>query len=266
MQFDAASVKPASPNLPGGRLGAVAPVGGPGTADPGRISYRATSLKSLLMGAYAVENFQIEGPGWMDTELFELSATMSPGTTEEQFRAMLRNLLRERFQLQTHRETKEFSGYALVIAKNGPKLKEAREALAASRGGDATARPQLGADGYFVPPQRPGLFLQLTGAGGVRSTFQRVSMEELAATLQSQLQRPVSDATGLKSNYDFVLNYAREGLYFGRLRIPVSPGDPETQPGLLAALPDQVGLRLEPKKTMAEVIVIDQAAKMVQAN
>jgi uncharacterized protein (TIGR03435 family) len=110
------------------------------------------------------------------------------------------------------------------------------------------------------------LFFQLAGAGAARSTFRQYTMPALAATLQSQLQKPVSDATGLTGRYDFVLDYAREGLYFGRLHIPVSPGNPEPQPNLESALPSQIGLRLEPKKTTAEVIVIDQAEKTGQQN
>ena len=264
-QFDAASVKPATPNLPNGRTGAVAPTGGPGTADPGRITYRAASLKTLLQRAYDAENFQVSGPGWLDTDLFELSATMPPNTTEERFRAMLRNLLTDRFELKLHREMKEFPGYSLVVAKNGPKLREASEAPAVSDTA-ANGPPQLGPDGYFVAPPRPGLFFQLAGAGAARSTFRQYAMPALAATLQSQLQKPVNDGTGLTGRYDFVLNYATEGLYFGRMRIPVSPGNAEPQPDLPAALPAQIGLRLEPKKTTAEVIVIDQASKSVKEN
>jgi uncharacterized protein (TIGR03435 family) len=264
LQFEAASLKPATPNLPNGRTGAVAPTGGPGTADPGRITYRAASLKTLLMRAYDADNFQIAGPGWLDTELFEVAATMPPNTTEEQLRAMLRTLLTDRFALKLHRETKEFPGYSLVVAKNGPKLKESGSMPAGSGAADDPRQP--GPDGYFVAPQRPGLFFQLAGAGAARSSFRQYTMPALATTLQSQLQKPVSDETGLTGHYDFVLDYAREGLYFGRLRIPVSPGNPEPQPDLLAALPSQIGLRLEPKKTNAEVIVIDQASKTVKEN
>jgi len=264
-QFEAGTIKPASPNLPGGRTGAVPPAGGPGTADPSRITYRAATLKTLLMRAYAAEEFQITGPAWLDSELFEMTATMPPGTASDQFRSMLQNLLTERFELKTHREPKEFSGYSLAVAKNGPKLKESGPAPAAS-GASADGPPQLGADGYLVPPQRPGMFLQLTGSGGARATFRQVTMETLATTLQSQLQRPVSEGTGLMGRYDFVLNFASQGLNFGRLRIPVSPGDTEPQPDIAGALQSQLGLRLDPKKSTVEVIVVDQATKTVKPN
>src|ERR1700681_1519458 len=94
LTFDAASVKPASPPVPDGRgrIMMMGPTGGPGTKDPGRIRYPNMSLKNLLMNAYDVKNFQIAGPAWLDTERFDIPATMPPDTTKEQFRVMLQNL------------------------------------------------------------------------------------------------------------------------------------------------------------------------------
>jgi len=264
--FEAASIKPASPNLPGGRIGAAAGVGGPGTADPGRIFYRAVSLKSLLTVAYNASGFQIAGPAWLDTELFELTATMPPDSTQEQFREMLQTLLADRFQIKMHREMKEFTGYDLVVARKGPKMKESSKTPAIPETGAADPPFQLGPDGFLVPPQRPGMFLQMTGSGGIRSTFRQETMGNLANVLQSQLEHPVNDATGLPASYDFVLNFAAEGIDLGRGRIPVSPGDPEPQPDIFAALQSQLGLKLEPKKEVVEVIVIDRAEKTPRAN
>ena len=95
--------------------------GGPGSNDPGRIHYPYMSLKNILMNAYDVKNFQIVGPGWLDTERFDITATMPPATTKEQFRVMLQNLLAERFKMTVHRETKELPMYSLVVAKGGRK-------------------------------------------------------------------------------------------------------------------------------------------------
>src|SRR5438477_5528333 len=95
LTFDAASVKPAQPPTPDGqgRIMMRGPSGGPGSKDPGRISYPFMSLKNLLMTAYDVKNYQITGPAWLDTERFDITATMPPDTTKEQFRVMLQNLL-----------------------------------------------------------------------------------------------------------------------------------------------------------------------------
>src|SRR2546429_698174 len=95
LSFDAASIKPAIPPTPNGRGMTFfrGPSGGPGTKDPGRINYPNMSLKNLLMNAYDVKNYQITGPSWLDTERFDINATMPPETTKEQFRVMLQNLL-----------------------------------------------------------------------------------------------------------------------------------------------------------------------------
>src|SRR5262245_31056417 len=172
LSFDVASVKPATPPTPNGR-GMVmfrGPTGGPGTKDPGRISYPFMTLKNLLMTAYDVKNFQISGPSWMDTERYDINATMPPDTTKEQFRVMLQNLLAERFKIAVHRETKELPMYSLVVNKGGPKLKESDPAPANSEANDAAtpppqppSQPKIGPDGFPILPLpaggRGGLFM-----------------------------------------------------------------------------------------------------------
>src|SRR5277367_3257067 len=102
--------------------------GGPGTADPGRIHLCCVGMFSLLMRAYAVEIDQIVGPSWimenMGPNLYQIDATMPAETTKVQLQFMMQNLLIERFHLKVHRETRNFAGYELVVAKGGPKLKE----------------------------------------------------------------------------------------------------------------------------------------------
>ena len=110
------------------------------------------------------------------------------------------------------------------------------------------------------------MFLQLTPLPGVRATFRQVTMQSLANTLQSQLKRPVTDATGLAAKYDFILNYSALGIDLGRGRIPVSPGDGDPQPDITSAVQSQLGLKLEPVKKPVEMIVILQVEKMVTAN
>ena len=101
----------------------VEPSGGPGSKDPGRIHYRAVTLQLLLERAYNVNSFQLSGPGWLETDRYDVDATLPAGTTMPQFRTMLRNLLVERFQLTAHTGTKDVSGFSLVVG-NKLKLKE----------------------------------------------------------------------------------------------------------------------------------------------
>jgi uncharacterized protein (TIGR03435 family) len=150
LMFDAASVKPAS--VPAGvtvdgskvtmRKGSGISVpretGGPGTDDPGRIHYPLISLKALLVRAWG-SYFDIVGPGWLDSQVVWVDATMPPDTTREQFQEMLRNLISDRFGLQRHSETREVAGYALVVARNGLKVK-----VSADQSESAVGRPQPG--------------------------------------------------------------------------------------------------------------------------
>ena len=292
LSFDVASVKPATPPTPDGRgmIRMAGPSGGPGTKEPGRIHYPYMSLKNILMSAYDVKNFQIVGPGWLDTERFDITATMPPDTTKEQFRAMLQNLLAERFKMTIHRETKELPMYSLMVAKGGPKMQEAAAVPAPKEDGDAPPppaplpmQPKMGPDGFPILPQlagRGGLFMMMMN-GRARFIAQQQTMQDLASRLTNQLSRTVTDATGLKAKYDFTLTFSPEGMNgpMGPLPPPPPPpggggGSPvagmgdagETLPDIFAAVQAQLGLKLEPKKGPVELIVVDHAEKMPTEN
>jgi uncharacterized protein (TIGR03435 family) len=299
--FDAASVKPASLPAPDGRgrIMMAGPSGGPGTNDLGRVRYPYISLKNLLMNAYDVKSFQIQGPPWLDMERFDLNATMPPETTKEQFRVMLQNLLTERFKLTIHRETKELPMYSLAVAKNGPKMKEsAPVSPAPDDAGPAPpppmpAPPKIGPDGFPVLPLpaggRVGLFM-MSMPGRARLVGQQQTMLDLANRLTAQLSRPVSDATGLTAKYDFTLTFSTEGMNApagpmgqaaGGMMVSVAPPPPsgigggaqtaglpeaDTPAGLFRAVKEQLGLMLEPKKGHVELIVIDHIEKTPTEN
>jgi len=242
----------------------VEPSGGPGSKDPGRIHYPAVTVQFLLQRAYNVNSFQLSGPGWLETERYDVDATLSAGATMPQFRAMLRNLLAERFQLAAHSGVKDVSGFSLV-AGNKLKLKESAGPPAPENDGAPVALT-LGADNYFVPPNRQGVFFQLTGLKSGRATFRQVTMAELAATLQNQLKRPVTNATGLAGKYDFVLSYSTQGLYLGGGRIPIGPGGEDAPPDIFSALSEQLGLKLEARKVAAQVVTIDRIERTPTGN
>ena len=183
LTFEVASIKPASLPTPGnGPMLIRGPSGGPGTKDPGRINYPYMSLKNILMIAYDVKNYQVNGPAWLDTERFDVTATMPPETTKEQFRIMLQNLLIERFKMTVHKESKELPMYSLIVNK-APKMKET--ALTSpppdSDGGPPRplGPPKIGPDGFPVmPPEMSPLSadrstrgLAATVAGGIRAAI-----------------------------------------------------------------------------------------------
>ena len=290
--FEAASVKPAAPLVPDGRgrIMLVGPTGGPGTKDPGRIRYPFMSLRQLLTNAYDVKPFQIVGPAWLDSERFDIMATMPPETTKEQFRVMLQNLMIERFKLAVHHETKEMQEFALSVVKSGPKMQESAPEEVKTDESQAPPpapdKPKIGADGF--PELPPGI----SGRGGVfnimmpgraRIIGRRATMEDLVGRLTNELSKPVADETGLTKKYDFTLTYSREGLNPVGLLGPAPPPPPppgggagnpenvfrpegEAPPDLFHALQGQLGLRLESKKGPVGLIVVDHIEKTPTEN
>src|ERR1700722_14167194 len=125
--FEVAFVKRSAPVTPGRGVFFGPARGGPGTSDPGQITWSYATLKGMLMTAYDVKNYQVTGPAWLDTERYEIAAKVAEGATKEQVRAMWRNLIAERFRVTLHHESKEFQVEELVIAKGGSKLKESTE-------------------------------------------------------------------------------------------------------------------------------------------
>jgi uncharacterized protein (TIGR03435 family) len=263
--FDAASVKPAPP--PDGRGGRrVGMDGGPGTSEPGRINFENIGLDAMIGKAYEVKYYQISGPAWFESARFNIIATVPQGTTQEQFRLMLQNLLADRFKLALHKESREMSIYSLTVARNGPKLKKATpnpppDANDAADGAPIGGGGKLATDADGYPALRPGMTMAVmsTPAGPRARLANKEHMEWLAGMLSSQLGRPVIDATGLTGEYDISLSW-----------VPQRPDsvatDDPSGPDLIAALQQQLGLKLEPKKGPIEVLVVDHAEKIPTAN
>lgn len=240
LEFEVASVKPAAPYEPG--RGWSMARGGPGSNDPTRITYTNLSLHNLLMNAYEMRPYQVLGPVWMTSQNYDVIAKVPEGTTKEQARVMMQNLLIERFKLVLHKEQKETPVFELVVAKNGPKLKE------------------------FVPdPNTPG-----GGRGGMRVSFRSsmhtvegkgLSMSQLVAAI-GQGGRPVIDKTGLTGYYDIHFEYAPDPgagpvMVNGTPAPPAEPGAPP----LANALQQQLGLKLESARARIEYLVIEKADK-----
>jgi uncharacterized protein (TIGR03435 family) len=156
-------------------------------------------------------------------------------TLSEQM-AMLRDLLRERFKLISHREQKSMRIYSLTVVGAGPKLKESRVSPDAN------------------PEGAPPLVFVLSPAV-VQLPARYATTSEFASVLQrSALDRPVSDQTGLVGRYDFDLEFAPdERLWGGILKRPEN----SDRPDLFKAIQEQLGLRLEATTGPVDAIVID---------
>jgi uncharacterized protein (TIGR03435 family) len=92
--------------------------------EAGRLAVENLTLRDLVRYAYDVHDNQISGgPAWFDTDRWDIVATAGREISEAERRRMLQTLLNDRFQMTIRHEMKELPVYALVVAKNGPKLK-----------------------------------------------------------------------------------------------------------------------------------------------
>jgi uncharacterized protein (TIGR03435 family) len=220
---------------------------------------------------------------------------MPPDTTKEQFNRMLQNLLIERFHLVYHRETRSFPGYALVIDKDGPKIREVKPGTEGDPGQPADVRATFsaprGSDGF---PEVPGpRTISIGGTGGqTRTKYQERTMAEFISNLgfligSSQgrgvldgfLQPRVIDKTGLAGKYTFILEYHSAGMANLQGSMPfrtdADPGgasqpgasDPDGSPNIFTAIQKQLGLRLDKTADVpTEVIVVESVDKTPTAN
>jgi uncharacterized protein (TIGR03435 family) len=192
----------------------------------GSLIIENVSLKRCIGMAYGIadgRDYLWSGPDWLDSERFDILAKFPAETREHDILIMLRNLLADRFGLAFHYETRQFSTYALVIAKGGPKLH---------------------------PSEAPEGSYRFKAQGG-HATGSSISMGMLADRLSRpdfQLDHKVVDRTGLPGTFDLTLDWGEDG------------------PSIFTALQEQLGLKLEPRKTPLEVFVVDRVNRVPTAN
>jgi uncharacterized protein (TIGR03435 family) len=201
---------------------------------------------------------------------------------------MLQNLLAERFKLTVHHEQKEMAIFELQVGKNGHKLKESTDTTPPSDAAPPALPPsgpmrmQMDKDGYPILPPGRSMMMFMNGRGRYQAS--RQTIDNLISMISNQLARPVIDATGLKGKYDFILSFAMGGMMppagamvgpppppppgGGGGPEPVGMGGPDsdTGPSLQGALQQQLGLKLESKKGMVDMVVIDHLEKVPTEN
>jgi uncharacterized protein (TIGR03435 family) len=271
--FEAASVKPFPE---GATITMSGCMGGPGSNDPGRINCEYTTLRMLLMRAYQVKSQEIFGPGWLDSAHFNITAKLPPGAAKEQVPVMFRNLLAERFKLTLHHESRALPSYALTVAKGGLKIKESAPPSAAADDAPPAGGPPIGKDGF--PILRPSAFaggpIILYRQGRARLQAGNTTAAMLAEALSRQLDRVVTDETGLSGKYDITLNWTPEATEPGGRPRQAASVKPEgasqeestTEPDVFAAIEQQLGLKLVSKKIPRDTLVIDRAEKVPTEN
>jgi len=195
-----------------------------------RISGTNLSLRTLILQAYGVLDFQVTGgPNWLSTARFDLQATTenTEPIAPADLPPLLQRLLADRFHLTVHHESREMKAYVLIVDKGGPKLHEISGTPAKSMSGSN----QRGSSGTAT----------MAGSG--------VGMPALAYRIAQQPAfrgSMVLDKTGLNGYYDFTLQW-EAGENAG--------------PSLITALREQLGLKLSSEKTTVDVLVIDHAEK-----
>lgn len=241
-EFEAASIKPSAPAAMGNiRVGMQMMPGG-------RISMSGVTVKLLIQQGYGVRDFQIVGgPPWLGSERYDITAKPEAAATQDQVKVMIQALLKDRFQLQFHRETKELPTYALVVAKGGPKLKAAEVSAGGGEGGG-----------------RGGGRGQMRMMGRGHFDAQGVPVSALATFLSNALGRSVIDKTGLQGDYDLKLDWTPDEAQGGPMRVAggdsAAPAD-NNGVSIFTALQDQLGLKMESTKGPVEILVIEKAEK-----
>jgi len=281
LTFEVASVRPSS--VPGAneRVFYGPARGGPGTSDPGQITWKNAALSNILLSAYDVQIFQFTAPDWLSTSRYDIVAKIPPGTTKQQVKIMWQNLLKERFGLVIHHESKEFRVENLVVAKGGAKLKKTDlppDAEPFAPGGEAPKRDKNG----FPDLNGTGLVIMLMmnpSGPSARVVAKGLTLAEFASRLGQQLRHPVFDKTGLADRYDFTLEYTPDlsGMQLPKLPpppdgspapSPQTPVDGASEPGsnINSALEKQLGLKLTEAKASLDVIVVDHVEKVPTEN
>jgi uncharacterized protein (TIGR03435 family) len=230
-------------------------------------------LGILVRQAVQKADYQIFGaPNWMDSERYSIRAKVPEGAPQGAMNAMMLNLLKDRFQLVIHLETRELPIFNLVLAREdgrlGPELKPtpaecqamlaeraAAAKAAAGRGGPPPAFPPLPGPGEALP-----CGFGMVGPGNIRISAR--TLAQFIPTLSDLSRRPVIDKTGLTGMYDFSLKFAPDsaGLAgpFALLAPPTPPPVDPDAPSFSTAVQEQLGLRLENARGPVEVVVIDK--------
>jgi uncharacterized protein (TIGR03435 family) len=231
-EFEAATIKPVKEPAPNRMHD---------SEEGRRFLTRYTSLSDLIVMAYELDRRQVAGgPAWIASDEFDVDA-VGDGIGKQDgnqmvWQEMLQRLLADRFKLTSHWEDRELSSYELVVAKGGPKLKAA----------DANGQSNKGCRGLG------------------NCFFIKVPLSEFSRFMGFVvLDKPVVDKTGLAGEFDITLKWTPDETQFASMgvHVPTPVDNPNAPPELFTAIQEQLGLKLEVRKTMTKVLVIDHVER-----
>jgi uncharacterized protein (TIGR03435 family) len=199
---------------------------------PGSFAVRAAPLTDYVAWAYDIQDVQISGPVWMNTEGFEIIAKAETPATVPEMRLMMQTLLADRFGHVNKRERPEMPPQMRTLTKNGHKMKE----------NDVPGSPTITSGN-----------LALTGDGA--------TIKEMVFPIARFIRTPVVDRTGLTGRYNFqaeIATFITDDVRRNpEIELPVV---------ISQALQEQLGLKLDSAKVPVEVLVIDQIEKTPSEN
>ncbi len=267
--FEVASIRP-SVNAPRQAVAAA------GRTDGAQFRIAGLTIRDYISMGYAVKLYQISGPDWIKTDRFDIAATLPDGSQPNQVPIMMQRLLEDRFELKTHRETKDFPVYALRVAPTGLKM----TAVPGDPGEDQS------------DPKLPQTFTRQGGGQGIAvdlgkgSSFnfadnkieaKKITMAWLAGMLERFVDRPVVDQTGVNGSYDLAFDLSPEDYRAMLIRAAVAAGlvmspdalrvvDNSAAPTSLFEGLAKFGLKLEGSRAPLDTLVVDSVRKTPTEN
>jgi len=213
---------------------------------------RNFTVMQLIQWAYNLPERDIVGmTGWARNHAFDVEARVLGGpATTTQLRAMLQNLLSDRFGLDAIYERRTGPVYALELNRRDGKLGRAMHV-------PASTCKRVPPEGVVPAPRKTGVLVSeycgvsiaanagiVIFVGGMRATA-----ADIAHALSPHLDRPVVDRTGLTEEFDFILEGMTPGLDTSATGTP-------TGGEIFTAIREQLGLKLQPDTGEFEVLVI----------
>jgi uncharacterized protein (TIGR03435 family) len=235
LQFEVASVKPDDPNARSQVTNHQAQIAGD------RVLARSSRILDLILFAYNVKPFQVSGNTRLPNppNLFDVDAKVEGSHSDDDVRLMFQSLLRDRFKLATHWETRTLDGYRLTVPKGGAKLQ-------------SVSPHGIARLGHQNIPVREGAVFVMVGGDGGHLMSNAAPISKLTSMLTGFLQMPIDDETSLTGTYDYAFDFTPDDF---------PPDEPTDSPTLATALKREIGLVLERTKVPVKILVVDHVEK-----